>query len=147
MQTSSFFHPLKTPGSPFSGTLRHPNMALHGDRKQPATMAFKKDGSGGKMVDENMIVLRERIGQLKAEMEYDGGSGDRLPDNWMQWERTYYYSGCYHSDVYEVVVFLQRFLVENGPSVAVGLVALFVIGGSTAAVTVMHLLIKSVVGN
>ncbi|KAJ0725058.1 hypothetical protein HanPI659440_Chr12g0454591 [Helianthus annuus] len=142
MQTSSFFHPLKTPGAPFSGTLRQPSVAFLG---RP-TMALKKDGSSGKMVDENMIILRQRIRKVKAEIEYNSG-GDRLPDNWMQWERTYFYSGCYHSDVYEVVAFLQQFLLESRPSVALGLAGLFVIGGSTAGVAVLHLLINSAQGN
>ncbi|KAJ0865889.1 hypothetical protein HanRHA438_Chr12g0545621 [Helianthus annuus] len=146
MQTSSFFHPLKTPGALFSGTLRQPSVAFLGGRKRPPTMALKKDGSSGKMVDENMIVLRQRIRKVKAEIEYNSG-GDRLPDNWMQWERTYFHSGCYDSDVYEVVAFLQQFLLESRPSVALGLAGLFVIGGSTAGVAVLHLLINSALGN
>ncbi|MFS7993124.1 hypothetical protein Hanom_Chr12g01090371 [Helianthus anomalus] len=146
MQTSSFFHPLKIPGAPFSGTLWQPSVVFLGGRLRPPTMALKKDGSSGKMVDENMIVLRERIRKVKAEIEYNSG-GDRLPDNWMQWERTYFYSGCYHSDVYGVVAFLQQFLLESRPSVALGLVGLFVIGGSTAGVAVLHLLINSVWGS
>ncbi|KAL8241863.1 hypothetical protein R6Q59_012165 [Mikania micrantha] len=145
MQTSSFFHPLKPTGAPFSGKLRHPKRAYLGDHNRPATMAFKKDGSDGKMVDENMIVLRERIRKTKAEMECYNDHR-RLPENWMQWEKIYVYSGCYHSDVYEVVAFLQRFLIGSRPSVALGLVAVFVIGGSTAAVTVMQCLINSVQG-
>ncbi|KAJ0581782.1 putative P-type H(+)-exporting transporter [Helianthus annuus] len=40
------------------------------------------------MVVENMIVLRERIRKMKID-----GDEDRLPDNWMELEKTYTYSG------------------------------------------------------
>ncbi|KAI3816556.1 hypothetical protein L1987_16258 [Smallanthus sonchifolius] len=146
MQTCSFFHPLTPPGAPFCGKLQQPNRAFVNDHNRPATMAFKKDGSG-KMVDENMITLRERIRKMKAEMETNDGADQRLPDDWMQWEKTYIYSGCYHSDVYEVVAFLQRFLMDIRPSVALGLVALFIVGGSTMAVMVLQCLINSIHGN
>ncbi|KAK9060039.1 hypothetical protein SSX86_020743 [Deinandra increscens subsp. villosa] len=144
MHSSSFFqfHPLKPPGAPSSGTLRRPKTSSLSGHNRPATMAFKKDGSGGKMVDENMIVLRERIRKVKDEMD-----SDRLPDNWMGWEKTYVYSGGYHSDIYEAVAFLQRFLMESRPGVAVGLVVVLAVGGSTAAVTVLHMLLNLVPGS
>ncbi|KAJ0900379.1 hypothetical protein HanPSC8_Chr08g0313131 [Helianthus annuus] len=135
MQTSSIIHPLTPPGIPFSGRLRQP--------KSQVTMAFKKDGSSGKMVDDNMIVLRERIRKMKID---DGDNKVRLPDNWMQWEKTYTYSGGYHSDVYEAMAVLQRFLMETRPSVALGLVVIVAFGGCVSAVTVLQWLINSVPG-
>ncbi|KAK1419853.1 hypothetical protein QVD17_29237 [Tagetes erecta] len=139
--SSSFFHPLKPARVPFSGTHRH-RLSFPNHRYQLATMAFKKDGFSGKMVDEDMITLRERIRKMKFESD-----DHRLTDDWMHWEKMYYCSGGYHSDVYEVVAFLQNFLVESRPSVAVGLVAGLVIGGSTTAVMVLHLLMKLVMGD
>lgn len=111
-------------------------------------MAFKKDGYNGKTVDENMIVLRERIRKLKAEMEMEsgGGGGDRLPDNWMEWEKKYTYSGGYHSDIYEGIAMLQRFLMETRPSVALGLVAGLAFSGSTVAMEVLWWLMSSFLG-
>ncbi|KAI3817255.1 hypothetical protein L1987_11044 [Smallanthus sonchifolius] len=129
MQSSSFFHPLTPPGVPFSGRLRHDRSGFANVHKTVVTM-FKKDGSSGKMVDENMIVLRERIRKMKCD-----GDDDWLTDNWMEWEKTYTYSGRYHSDVYKAVAVLQRFLIESRPSVALGLVALFAVGGGNIAVT------------
>ncbi|KAK9060040.1 hypothetical protein SSX86_020744 [Deinandra increscens subsp. villosa] len=152
MQTtsSSFFHPLAPPpGAPFSGKLRHPKSPFlnhNQNQNRVTTMAFKKEGSGGKMVDENMIVLRERIRKVKAEMECGGGD-DWLPENWMQWEKTYVYSGGYYSDIFEAVAFLQRFLMDSRPSVALGLVAVFAVGGSTAAMAVLWCLMNSIPGN
>ncbi|XP_071687227.1 uncharacterized protein [Rutidosis leptorrhynchoides] len=103
-------------------------------------MAFKKDGQ---MVDENMIVLRERIRKIEAETECD----NQYPDNWMEWEKTYVYNGGYHSDVYEAVAFLQRFFMDNRPSVVLGLVVFFALGGSIGMITVLQWLINSVHGN
>ncbi|KAI3817258.1 hypothetical protein L1987_11047 [Smallanthus sonchifolius] len=140
MQSSSFFHPLTPPGVPFSGRLRHDRSGFANVHKTVVTM-FKKDGSSGKMVDENMIVLRERIRKMKCD-----GDDDWLPDNWMEWEKTYTYSGRYHSDVYKAVAVLQRFLMESRPSVALGLVALFAVGGGVAGVTVLRWLIDLVPG-
>ncbi|KAM0015135.1 hypothetical protein Hdeb2414_s0033g00722521 [Helianthus debilis subsp. tardiflorus] len=136
MQTSSIIHPLTPPGIPFSGRLRQP--------KSQVTTALKKDGSSGKMVDDNMIVLRERIRKMKID---DGDNKVRLPDNWMQWEKkTYTYSGGYHSHVYEAIAVLQRFLMETRPSVALGLVVIVAFGGCVSAVTVLQWLINSVPG-
>ncbi|KAK9063697.1 hypothetical protein SSX86_017569 [Deinandra increscens subsp. villosa] len=143
MQTSSFLHSFKTHGAPLSGKLRQPKSYnfVTNHKTLVVKMVFKKDGSSGKMVDENMIVLRERIRQMK---QVGGGDGDRLPDNWMKWEKAYTCSGCYYSDVYEAVAFLQRFLIESRPSVAVGLVVLFVFGGSMAGLTVVQWLMNLV---
>ncbi|MFS7993121.1 hypothetical protein Hanom_Chr12g01090341 [Helianthus anomalus] len=148
MQTSSLFHPLTSTGASFSGNLRHRGHMLRNDHNRLATrlLAYKEDGSEGKMVDENMIVLRERIRKMKEEMEHNSG-GDRLPANWMQWEKTYFYSGDYHSHIYEVIALLQRFLMDCRPSVVLGLVVLFAVGGSTATVLVLQCLINFIQGS
>ncbi|GKD41420.1 hypothetical protein Tco_1261627, partial [Tanacetum coccineum] len=100
----------------------------------------------GKMVDENMIVLRERIRKVKEEIEYDNGDNG-LPNNWTKWEKTYVCSGGYHSDVYEAVAFIQRFLMECRPSVALGMVAELAFCGSTTTVMVLQWLINLLQGN
>ncbi|KAL7588908.1 hypothetical protein Lser_V15G37199 [Lactuca serriola] len=149
MQTSSFFNPLPLPGAYFSGELRQSKgTVINHHNRLIITMAFKKDGYNGKTVDENMIVLRERIRKLKAEMEMEsgGGGGDPLPDNWMEWEKKYTYSGGYHSDIYEGIAMLQRFLMETRPSVALGLVAGLAFSGSTVAMEVLWWLMSSFLG-
>ncbi|KAI3779057.1 hypothetical protein L2E82_08512 [Cichorium intybus] len=145
MQTSSFFHRLTPTGACFSGGFPQSKSVLVNHRSLLTTMAFKNDRPSGKTVDENMIVLRERIRKLKAEMEY--GGGEQLPDNWMEWEKTYTYSGGYHSDIFEGIALLQRFLMETRPSVALGLVAGLAFSGSTVAMEVLWWLVNSVHGN
>ncbi|XP_031499539.1 uncharacterized protein LOC116263873 [Nymphaea colorata] len=72
---------------------------------------------GSRMVDENMIVLRKRIQEMKmVERNYEA------PAHWMEWEKRYYAS--YDSDVCEGVGQLQRFLMGTRPSVALGLLLL-----------------------
>ncbi|CAN6451956.1 unnamed protein product [Victoria cruziana] len=72
---------------------------------------------GSRMVDENMIVLRKRIREMKmAERNYEA------PPHWMEWEKRYYAN--YDSDVCEAVGELQRFLMGTRPGVALGLLLL-----------------------
>ncbi|KAK1419854.1 hypothetical protein QVD17_29238 [Tagetes erecta] len=135
MQTSFFYHPLTLPGASISTKLHHRNRPIK------TMMAWKREGSSGKMVDEDMITLRERLRKMKFEMECEGDD-HRLPDDWMQWEKSYIYSGGYHSDVYEAVAVLHRFLIDCRPSVVVGLVAVFAVGGSTTVVMVLQWLMN-----
>ncbi|KAM0019923.1 hypothetical protein Hdeb2414_s0025g00661381 [Helianthus debilis subsp. tardiflorus] len=148
MQTSSLFHPLTSTGASFSGKLRHRGHMLCNDHNPLATilLAYKKDGSDSEGWDENMIVLRERIRKMKEEMEHNSGD-DRLPANWMQWEKTNFYSGDYRSHICDVITLLQQFLMDCSPSVVLGLVVLFAVGGSTAAVLVLQCLINSIQGS
>ncbi|KAJ9554136.1 hypothetical protein OSB04_018181 [Centaurea solstitialis] len=141
MHTSSIFHPLPPTGAPFSGGFRHSERAFANHRNRLTTTAFKKDGN---MVDQNMIVLRQRIRKLKADQSM---GTDSMPDNWMEWEKTYVYSGGYHSDIYEAVALLQRFLMESRPSVVLALVAVCGLGTSTVAMAVFRWFITSILEN
>ncbi|KAJ4975006.1 hypothetical protein NE237_008180 [Protea cynaroides] len=76
------------------------------------------DSGRGKLVDENMIVLRMRI----QEMKMVESSQERLPEDWMEWEKRYYTH--YDSDICEAVGLLQTQLMKTRPSVALGMVAL-----------------------
>ncbi|KAJ6318365.1 hypothetical protein OIU76_013828 [Salix suchowensis] len=71
----------------------------------------------GRIVDENMIVLRKRIHEMKmAERNYEP------PSNWMGWEKRYFTS--YDSLICEMMGFLQSQLMETRPSLALGFIAL-----------------------
>ncbi|KAM7276481.1 hypothetical protein ACFE04_018347 [Oxalis oulophora] len=87
------------------------------------------------MVDENMIVLRLRIHEMKMfetfeqqeeEEEKEGhdatiGNDEvRFDKKWMQWEK-YYYENDYKSDVCEAVGILQGMLMETRPSFALAI--------------------------
>ncbi|KAB5544813.1 hypothetical protein DKX38_012925 [Salix brachista] len=71
----------------------------------------------GRIVDENMIVLRKRIHEMKmAERNYEP------PSNWMGWEKRYFTS--YDSLICEMMGFLQSQLMDTRPSLALGFIAL-----------------------
>ncbi|XP_041002379.1 uncharacterized protein LOC121248089 [Juglans microcarpa x Juglans regia] len=73
--------------------------------------------SGGRLVDENMIVLRMRI----REMKISETSQAEPPSNWMEWEKQYYTH--YDEDVCEVIGQLQSYLMSIRPSWALGMAA------------------------
>ncbi|XP_043694656.1 uncharacterized protein LOC122645414 [Telopea speciosissima] len=108
----------------------------HRCNRYPTTLAAAKgDGSGrGKLVDENMIVLRKRIQEMKMVER-----NQEPPENWMEWEKKYYTD--YDSDVCEAVGLLQTQLMETRPSVALGMVALVAISVPTSTFMVaLHLM-------
>lgn len=74
---------------------------------------------GGKLVDENMIVLRMRIREMRM-LETDHAP----PSGWKDWEKQYY--AQYDSDVCAAVGLLQSHLMNMRPSLAIGVVLLFV---------------------
>ncbi|KAF3620470.1 hypothetical protein FXO38_18905 [Capsicum annuum] len=81
--------------------------------------SFDQHNRGGsKIVDENMIVLRMRIKEMKL-LEV-GKSGP--PSNWMGWEKMYF--PHYNEDVCEVIGLLQMYLMETRPALALGMLAL-----------------------
>ncbi|KAJ6689598.1 hypothetical protein OIU85_005958 [Salix viminalis] len=71
----------------------------------------------GRIVDENMIVLRKRIHEMKM-----AERNDEPPSNWMGWEKRYFTS--YDSSICEMMGFLQSQLMETRPSLALGFIAL-----------------------
>ncbi|KAF3788941.1 hypothetical protein EJ110_NYTH19851 [Nymphaea thermarum] len=83
--------------------------------------ASRKDANSrefsSKIVDENMIVLRMRINEMKMVER-----NQEAPEDWMEWEKRYYAS--YDSDVCKGVGMLQTFFMNTRPSVALGMLAL-----------------------
>uniref|UniRef100_A0A1D1YAE7 DEAD-box ATP-dependent RNA helicase 28 n=1 Tax=Anthurium amnicola TaxID=1678845 RepID=A0A1D1YAE7_9ARAE len=104
--------------------------------------ASRRDGcanSGGKLVDEDMIVLRKRLHEMEAaERSYEP------PSHWMGWERRYYHR--YDADVCHLVGFLQAFLMNTRPSVALGLLTLVALSVLTSAAVVVVNLITAMKG-
>ncbi|XP_043699115.1 uncharacterized protein LOC122649919 [Telopea speciosissima] len=99
----------------------------HCNRNTMTVSAAKRDddyGSGsrtGKLVDENMVVLRMRIQEMKMVER-----NEEAPEHWMEWEKRYY-TNYYYSDVCEAVGLLQTQLMKTRPTVALGMVALFMV--------------------
>ncbi|KAL3346235.1 hypothetical protein AABB24_024927 [Solanum stoloniferum] len=79
---------------------------------------FDQYNGGGRsknIVDENMIVLRMRIKDMKL---LETGP----PSNWMGWEKKYF--AHYNEDVCEAIGLLQMYLMETRPAFALGMLAL-----------------------
>lgn len=100
--------------------------------------AAKRDPFGqqydGKLVDENMIILRMRIREIEiVETKTETHS------DWTEWEKKYFEN--YGSDVCDAVGLLQRILMNTRPALAVGILALFMISMSMSmSLLVFHLL-------
>ncbi|XP_052205174.1 uncharacterized protein LOC127809999 [Diospyros lotus] len=74
----------------------------------------------GRLVDENMIVLRMRLREMKiSELSH------QLPESWTEWEKKHY--AHYNEAVCEATGFLQSVLMNTRPSLALGLVVLIVL--------------------
>ncbi|KAF3431684.1 hypothetical protein FNV43_RR26416 [Rhamnella rubrinervis] len=71
----------------------------------------------GKLVDEDMIVLRKRIHETKMMEEKH-----EPPSHWMEWEKRYYED--YDDDVCEAVGLLQSQLMKTRPSLALAMAVL-----------------------
>ncbi|GAV75822.1 hypothetical protein CFOL_v3_19298 [Cephalotus follicularis] len=91
-----------------------------------------RDYGAGRLVDENMVVLRMRIKEAKiSEMNHEP------PEGWMQWEKQYFMH--YHSDVCEAIGLLQNYLMNVRPSFAIGIVALVALSVTiSTGVTMFH---------
>ena len=77
----------------------------------------------GRLVDENMIVLRMRIRDMKTlEMDHEA---NQPPSEWTEWEKQYF--TYYKEDVYEGIGLLQNYLMNIRPCLALAFVALFML--------------------
>ncbi|KAK7390928.1 hypothetical protein VNO78_19134 [Psophocarpus tetragonolobus] len=74
----------------------------------------------GKLVDENMIVLRMRIREIEM-LQMKG----KAPSHWSEWENKYF--GNYDSDVCQALGFLQTILMNVRPSFALAMLALLIL--------------------
>ncbi|XP_072979962.1 uncharacterized protein [Typha angustifolia] len=141
-------HSIPAPPSSSSSPLlsafqRTKSPCLHVSRRRTRTVGCASKGDangsnyGGRMVDENMVVLRKRIHETRmAERSVE------LPSNWMEWEKEYY-DGNYGSDVCEIVGLLQAFLMNTRPSMAIGLVMLLVMSVPTSVILILvHLFMR-----
>ncbi|MCD7467459.1 hypothetical protein HAX54_004907 [Datura stramonium] len=90
-------------------------------RRRVVNARFDEHNRGGRsknIVDENMIVLRMRIKEMKLLEAGELGP----PSNWMGWEKKYF--AHYNEDVCEAVGLLQIYLMETRPALALGMLAL-----------------------
>ncbi|KAK4430286.1 hypothetical protein Salat_1329300 [Sesamum alatum] len=144
MQTSSFrpLQPLLLP-PPFSGNFTSPKRQpsprkTTSTSPSPRAMKREKGHDDHKLVDENMIVLKMRIQEIKRKEEENQAT--TTPNSWMEWEKQWCKN--YESDVYEVVGFLQVLLMNTRPSLVLGLLALLMFSTSTS----LALALRSLLG-
>lgn len=71
-------------------------------------------------MDENMMVLRKRIHEMKmVERNYEP------PSHWMHWEKRFYCN--YDATIFDALSILQTFLMNSRPSVAFGTLFLLLV--------------------
>ncbi|KAI9088622.1 hypothetical protein K1719_029736 [Acacia pycnantha] len=101
-------------------TTRHVKITRR-KRRWSVSASSNKDSYDGKLVDENMIVLRLRIREIQMEKTkmMNGGGNWRM----MEWERRYWQQN-YASDVCQAVGMLQNLLMETRPCLAFSILLL-----------------------
>ncbi|KAJ1443202.1 hypothetical protein SESBI_00488 [Sesbania bispinosa] len=77
---------------------------------------------GGRLVDENMIVLRLRIKEIETNQNQNEGGGGAPNSDWMEWEKLYY-AHHYYQDVYKAMGLLQSYFMSLRPTLAFGMLA------------------------
>ncbi|KAL3525503.1 hypothetical protein ACH5RR_013875 [Cinchona calisaya] len=141
---TSFSNHLNLHAARPSLTTKHSSCKKHGlvTRKVAVVIKARKDDHvhhEGKIVDENMIVLRMRIKQMKM-LESGNHDHNQPPSNWMEWEKKYY-ATHYNEDVFEAVGLLQRCLMNTRPSLALGMSAILAL---SLPISTFHLLLNFV---
>ncbi|XP_009358920.2 uncharacterized protein LOC103949526 [Pyrus x bretschneideri] len=131
-QTSALLSAPPPPRRFISGVNRKTGLLEMRRRRRPLTISASSrgpDNYDGRLVDEDMIVLRMRIHDTEMLQE----DNHQPPSNWMRWEKQYY--AHYNSDICKGVGLLQSQLMNTRPSVALGMLALVTISVpiSTAA--------------
>lgn len=95
-----------------------PPRRLNRPKKPTKVFASRRDHDyDGKVVDEDMIVLRIRIHEMRMVEEKH-----EAPSDWMEWEKRNYPD--YDSDVCEAVGLLQSELMKTRPSMALAMLLL-----------------------
>lgn len=89
----------------------------------------------GRIVDENLIILRKRIHEMKMiERNYEP------PTKWMNWEKSLYTN--YDSNICQAMGFLQSQLMDTRPSLVLGMVALIGLSVPTSTIVLLFHLIE-----
>ncbi|XP_030513530.1 uncharacterized protein LOC115727447 [Rhodamnia argentea] len=86
--------------------------------------------SGGRLVDRDMIVLRKRIHEMR-----EAERSQEPPPEWMAWEKRCYAS--YDSIICEAMGFLQSWMMNARPGVALGVATLVALSVPTASTFVL----------
>ncbi|PIN26006.1 hypothetical protein CDL12_01285 [Handroanthus impetiginosus] len=118
---------------PFTRTRTKPNSNR---RTFIKTFASRREAHdyGGSIVDENLIVLRKRIHEMKmVERNYEP------PREWMDWEKRFYTN--YDAIICDAMGHLQSYLMTR-PSLALGMIALIALSVPTSTAVVVYNLLE-----
>ncbi|ONK81445.1 uncharacterized protein A4U43_C01F29170 [Asparagus officinalis] len=135
---SSFSSSLLYSKLPINPTRYHTGSKRLYRRKTPLRVrsVSKPDGYeyghdyGRSSVDENMIVLRKRIEEMRAVESMDPDP----PEEWTEWGEEDCYESCYGSDVCQAVGLVQMLAMSVRPGVALGLVGLMLLSVPTSVI-------------
>ncbi|XVF02811.1 hypothetical protein REPUB_Repub04eG0206400 [Reevesia pubescens] len=130
--SSLFFNPFPTSRTCLQN--HHPKKAISTKIFSIRREAHDQNASG-RLVDENMIVLRKKIHELKMiERNYEPRA------DWMEWEKRYYTS--YDSIICDVLGVLQSQLMNTRPSLALGMLVLIMLSVPTSAALLFSYLME-----
>ncbi|XP_022877202.1 uncharacterized protein LOC111395439 [Olea europaea var. sylvestris] len=135
MASTSFLHSQISLSKPFSSTHRNSGCTkIFAIRRETHDQNFD-----GRMVDENLIILRKRIHEMKViERNYEP------PSEWMDWEKRFYAN--YDSIICDAMGLLQSQLMETRPSLALGIIALIALSLPTSTGVIMFHLMDVIKG-
>ncbi|KAL3336844.1 hypothetical protein AABB24_029494 [Solanum stoloniferum] len=89
----------------------------------------------GRIVDENLIILRKRIHEMKMiERNYEP------PSDWMNWEKSIYAN--YDANICQALGLLQSQLMDTRPSLVLGMAALIGLSVPTSTIVILFHLIE-----
>ncbi|KAH9306960.1 hypothetical protein KI387_011364, partial [Taxus chinensis] len=118
--------------APLQRKLQKPNSAhirrnmKNKKRRVGVKASISDESERPNMADEDMLVLRKRIHQMRMEeINYIP------PQHWMEWEKKWH--PTYGSDVCSSLVWLQSMLLNTRPAVAMALLALVSFSVPTSA--------------
>ncbi|KAL2546047.1 hypothetical protein Fot_15280 [Forsythia ovata] len=95
--------------------------------------------NNGRDVDENLIILRKRIHEMKViERNYEP------PSEWMDWEKRFYVN--YDSIICDAMGFLQSQLMDTRPSLALAIIVLIALSLPTSTAVIMFHLMEMIKG-
>ncbi|KAL7132357.1 hypothetical protein ABFS83_12G068600 [Erythranthe nasuta] len=130
---SSLYSPFIQSFDPFSKTrtLVKPSSNRTKICASKRDQAHNRHNFNGRLVDENLIVLRMRIHEANMiEKNYEP------PREWMDWERRFYAS--YDTIICDAMGHLQTYLMETRPSLVLGMIALIALSLPTSIGVVIY---------
>ncbi|XP_049356803.1 uncharacterized protein LOC125821429 [Solanum verrucosum] len=124
--------------SPFSSRRKSSSSSSRNSRTTTLAMgreAQDRNYYNGRNVDENLIILRKRIHEMKMiERNYEP------PSNWMDWEKSIYAN--YDANICQALGLLQSILMDTRPSLVLGMAALIGLSVPISTIVILFHLIE-----